>query len=309
VWGTKRTGPLTDDDSLRDAKKRKIDTLLLEEKFNTENEFYKVKNEIFTKFDSEHLQERLNSVGLEIHQMNADGNCLFRSVADQIYGDPEKHELVRSLCMDFMEKERDHYSQFVTEDFEDYVNRKKKNKCHGNHLELQAIAELYNRAVEIYTYDENSLNLFHELYTTDNPPIRISYHHGNHYNSVKDPSNPTTGAGLGLKNYLPGLTPEEVFVEQAKTESDITLIEDQMIMNKVENSDMEHVESEILTQAILESKKDFIDEDEMLNRVLAESRMEYDDEDECILEILMRSQFQHDNDMEEEAIRRSMMEY
>lgn len=50
-----------------------------------------------------------------------------------------------------MEKERDHYSQFITEDFSDYVRKKKQNGCFGNNLEIQAICELYNRPIEIYT--------------------------------------------------------------------------------------------------------------------------------------------------------------
>jgi len=137
-------------------KKRKIDSDLVEEELNhSDDEFFKIKKENITKFDTNHLRERLRAIGFEIYLMSPDGNCLFRSVADQIYGDPEKHELVRNLCMDFMEKERDHYSQFVTEDIRDYVTRKRKIKCYGNHLELQAIAELYNRPVEIYTYDES----------------------------------------------------------------------------------------------------------------------------------------------------------
>jgi len=155
------------------------------------------------------------------------------------------------------------------------------------------------------------LNLFHELYTTDNPPIRLSYHHGNHYNSVRDPSNSTTGAGLGLANYLPGMTPEEVFVEQAKTESDMTLIEDQMVLDKVEKSEIEHFESEILSLAMKESKEGFVNEDDLLQQVLAESRKEYgwDDDDDYVTQIMMQSQLEHERNVEDEAIRRSLMDF
>jgi hypothetical protein len=38
-----------------------------------------------------------------------DGNCLFRSVSDQIYGTEEHHLLVRAKCMDYMSAERDHF--------------------------------------------------------------------------------------------------------------------------------------------------------------------------------------------------------
>lgn len=42
------------------------------------------------------------------------------------------------------------------------------------------------------------INIFHRGYNTDTPPIRLSYHHGNHYNSLVDPRRLTIGAGLGF---------------------------------------------------------------------------------------------------------------
>lgn len=147
--------------------------------------------------------------GFIIKPMAADGNCLFRSIADQIYGDQDMQDQVRERCMNYIEAERDHYSQFVTEDFSQYIARKRRDKCYGNNLEIQAMGELYNRPIQIFTYNNGTLqepiNIFHEDYVTDNPPIRLSYHNGNHYNSVIDPNNPTVGVGLGLPNFQPGV--------------------------------------------------------------------------------------------------------
>jgi hypothetical protein len=44
------------------------------------------------------------------------------------------------------------------------------------------------------------INIFQGSYNTDVPPIRLSYHHGNHYNSVVDPRRQTIGAGLGFSS-------------------------------------------------------------------------------------------------------------
>lgn len=49
-------------------------------------------------------------------------------------------------------KNADYFSSYVTEDFTTYINRKRKNNCHGNHIEMQAMAEMYNRPVEVYQY-------------------------------------------------------------------------------------------------------------------------------------------------------------
>lgn len=40
--------------------------------------------------------------GLELKRMVKDGNCLFRAVADQIYGDAESYDMARQLCIDYM---------------------------------------------------------------------------------------------------------------------------------------------------------------------------------------------------------------
>lgn len=92
------------------------------------------------------------------------------------------HEVVRKHCMDYLVrpwaglgsgrvggsplfstqtltfqsvlqmKNADYFSNYVTEDFTTYINRKRKNNCHGNHIEMQAMAEMYNRPVEVYQY-------------------------------------------------------------------------------------------------------------------------------------------------------------
>lgn len=40
--------------------------------------------------------------GFEIRRMSKDGNCLFRAVADQVYGDAEAYDMARQMCVDYM---------------------------------------------------------------------------------------------------------------------------------------------------------------------------------------------------------------
>lgn len=196
------------------------------------------------------FEEDLRRVGYHIKRMTGDGNCLFRAVADQVYGDAEMHDEVRSRCMDYMEKEREHYSQFVAEDFTEYVRRKKRDKVFGNHLEIQAISEIYNRPIEVYAYGHREpINIFHKHYFTEYAPIRLSYHWGNHYNSVIDPENPSVGVGLGLPQLNnPGLEMERA-IEQS--------IEDTLYKDVVEASEWEatqkQLEEEVLRQSALEA--------------------------------------------------------
>lgn len=40
--------------------------------------------------------------GLEVRHMAEDGNCLFRAVADRVYGDAEMYDETRQMCIDYM---------------------------------------------------------------------------------------------------------------------------------------------------------------------------------------------------------------
>lgn len=46
----------------------------------------------------------------------------------------------------------------MTEDFEQYINRKRADQCYGNNIEMQAVAEMYNRVIEVYEYSTGEGN-------------------------------------------------------------------------------------------------------------------------------------------------------
>ena len=48
------------------------------------------------------FEKKLRKKGYLIAKMGEDGACLFRAVADQVYGDQDMHGLVRKLCCDYM---------------------------------------------------------------------------------------------------------------------------------------------------------------------------------------------------------------
>ena len=48
------------------------------------------------------FETALKKQGLEIREQAGDGNCLFRAVSLQVYGDPSMHMDVRKQCMDHM---------------------------------------------------------------------------------------------------------------------------------------------------------------------------------------------------------------
>jgi OTU domain-containing protein 5 len=80
---------------------------------------------------------------------------------------------------------------------------------------------LFNRPIEVFCPENGGspLNIFHAEYKTQDAPIRLSYHDGNHYNAVIDPLVPTAGLGLGLPGLQPGLA-DKLQVAKAVAESD-----------------------------------------------------------------------------------------
>eukprot|EP00934_Nitzschia_sp_Nitz4_P000911 Nitzschia sp. Nitz4//scaffold44_size153857//76945//78900//NITZ4_002726-RA/size153857-augustus-gene-0.8-mRNA-1//1//CDS//3329552172//911//frame0 len=188
--------------------------------------------------------------GLEIQPQDGDGNCLFRAVSLQVYGDPSMHAQVRAQCLDYMERDREHFSQFVTgEPFDQYIARKRQDGVHANNPELQAISELFNRPIEVFSPESGlkPLNIFHAEYKTQDAPIRLSYHDGNHYNAVVDPLVPTAGLGLGLPGLQPGLA-DKMQVAKAVAASDAQADEQELERALTQSQDDE------LQRAIKESQ-------------------------------------------------------
>ncbi|KAK6163562.1 hypothetical protein DH2020_000426 [Rehmannia glutinosa] len=198
--------------------------------------------------------------GLEVRKMLEDGNCLFRAVADQVYGDSELYDLVRQMCIDYMERERDHFSQFITEGFTSYCKRKRRDKVYGNNIEIQALSEMYNRPIHIYSYSTEPINIFHGSYNTDTPPIRLSYHHGNHYNSLVDPRRLTIGAGLGFRS-LQGTNVDKDQVKAAIKAQQDQQIDNALLAEGRFYSDLELTEKEIERMVMEASRAEYLADD------------------------------------------------
>ena len=121
-----------------------------------------------------------------LHLVKRDGNCLFSSISDQVYGTDKHSKMVREKCMDYIEKNKVFYSQFIEggeAKMKAYIERKRKIGIWGDNLEIQALSEIYNRPIEIYDKIDKPLKSFCNIGFDKKFPIKISYH-GKHYNSI-----------------------------------------------------------------------------------------------------------------------------
>lgn len=53
----------------------------------------------------------------------------------------------------FQASNKEFFRNFVAaEDFSNYVDRKRLEYVHGNHIEMHAMSEMYNRSIQLYCY-------------------------------------------------------------------------------------------------------------------------------------------------------------
>ncbi|XP_065084856.1 OTU domain-containing protein 5-B isoform X2 [Ochlerotatus camptorhynchus] len=191
--------------------------------------------------------------GFVIKDMVEDGACLFRAISMQIFGDQDMHEMIRQQTMDYIYQNREYFAQFVTEDINTYVARKRANHVHGNHIEIQAMSEMYNRSVELYCYQLEPINIFNsEQLQNGNEPLRLSYQRCSHYNAILDPYKASVGVGLGLAGYRP----DELDIKQvsdAVRMSEELEIEQTMFEDKLKTTDWEATNEAIEEQIARES--------------------------------------------------------
>ncbi|XP_068206851.1 OTU domain-containing protein 5-B isoform X2 [Palaemon carinicauda] len=207
------------------------------------------------------FEKKMKKKNLIIKKMREDGACLFRAIADQVYGDQDMHSCVRKHCMDYIARNEDSFAPFVSENFQTYVTRKRRDDCFGNHIELAAMSEMYNRVIEVYCYSVEPINSFQGTLQTDNEPIRVSYHFGTHYNSLVDPFKATIGVGLGLPGYQPGLA-EKNLMKEATRQSENVVLEQAMLEDKIRATDFEATSEAIEEQVAHESYLQWLRENE-----------------------------------------------
>jgi hypothetical protein len=138
--------------------------------------------------------------GLRVKTMEGDGNCLFRSIADQLYGDASRHVEVRAAVVEYMRTRKDYFKLFLDEDEEDvdeYLDQMSRSGEWGGNHELYAASETFSLAIYVYqNLRSNSRYLVQPALPETGGKkkgkkavslraIGISYHGDVHYNSVR----------------------------------------------------------------------------------------------------------------------------
>ncbi|KAL7231779.1 hypothetical protein ACSBR2_009919 [Camellia fascicularis] len=144
--------------------------------------------------DISDIRAQLDAFGLKIIQVTADGNCFFRALADQLDGSEEEHEKYRSMVVQYILKNREMFEPFIEDEvpFDEYCQSMEKDGTWAGHMELQAASLVTHSNICIHRissprwYIQNFDNREAQM-------VHLSYHDGEHYNSVRLKEDTCTG--------------------------------------------------------------------------------------------------------------------
>ncbi|KAM4111044.1 hypothetical protein ACJW30_05G038300 [Castanea mollissima] len=134
------------DDYLNRRMNKQINTVGFVPKTNA-----KVPSANDAKSDHQRLQERLKLYNLVENEVKGDGNCQFRALADQLYGDPDLHAFVREQVIEQLKSQLELYQNYVPMPYSDYLEKMSKEGEWGDHVTLQAAADRFGVKIFLIT--------------------------------------------------------------------------------------------------------------------------------------------------------------
>ncbi|GAB9469156.1 hypothetical protein Gpo141_00006444 [Globisporangium polare] len=131
------------------------------------------------------MRKQLAAVGCKLFEVEADGNCLFRSIGDQLFGDQHQHVEIRKRIVDLIALKRDDFEPFMEDEekFEHYCTRMREDGTWGGNQELYAAAKHFQ--VYIVIHQESSRMVIECDTLRPRKVIHVAYHGSDHYDSVR----------------------------------------------------------------------------------------------------------------------------
>lgn len=156
------------------------------------------------------LAAQLRNVGMFIKQSGDDGNCLFRSFADQLFGDEGLHGEVRERCIECMLANEERFGVYCIDEDEtsytDYCANMREDGTWGGQVECMAICYAYQTHCIVHQVaDTNGECRTYEMRYNADPTregrtVMVSYEGNEHYNSVRMLDMPDGAVHLTLRD-------------------------------------------------------------------------------------------------------------
>lgn len=113
----------------------------------------------------EKFNEMLELKALRLEDIEGDGNCLFRSVSDQLFGHENKHRDLRRACVEYMADNKDLLQHFIDEDedlgFDDYLAWIAKDTNWAGYFEIYCLAQLLRVNFSVILKDGSVISYNH----------------------------------------------------------------------------------------------------------------------------------------------------
>ncbi|XP_024985546.1 uncharacterized protein LOC112521099 [Cynara cardunculus var. scolymus] len=135
--------------------------------------------------DHQRLIDRLQLYQLVESKVQGDGNCQFRALSDQVYRTAEHHKFVRQQIVNQLELHAEIYEGYVPMVYSEYLKNMAKVGEWGDHVTLQAAADLYGIKVFVITSFKDTCYI--EIVPSvqrSNRVIFLSFWAEVHYNSI-----------------------------------------------------------------------------------------------------------------------------
>jgi OTU domain-containing protein 3 len=133
------------------------------------------------------FQEKLKPKGIYMRDVDGDGNCLFRSIADQLDGDEENHSKYRDMAVEYITKNKAHFALFISEDedIDKYIKDMSEDGTWGGHFELVALSALLEVKFCLHLKDEDPVIVKSHEAQNLSKVVHLAYHIDEHYSSVR----------------------------------------------------------------------------------------------------------------------------
>ena len=145
------------------------------------------------------MRAQLRDIGLRVEPMAADGNCFFRALSDQRWGDDSHHAALRRDVVEYMKKNREAFEPFIEDDekWDTYVARMSEDGAWAGNVELQAASVVCFANLCVHQAGQPRWEITN--YPNADRFFHVAYQDGDHYNSVRlaaeDFYSDTRGAG------------------------------------------------------------------------------------------------------------------
>ncbi|CAE7423467.1 OTU11 [Symbiodinium natans] len=122
------------------------------------------------------LETRLATFGMQMLEMEGDGNCQFRSMAFNLFGQQDYHASPRQAAVRHMKKHSDFFGVFFEDqaEFSRYLQNMARNGTWGDELTLRAVVEAYGCIAHVVTSEPANWHLVYEPEGPDAPDLDVA---------------------------------------------------------------------------------------------------------------------------------------